>query len=127
MNARTLLFRHLQSFFEVHLASKFKISDVVFHVPEMAEKVRGQRQLPHEMVCGNFGIFTIEISSPEKSPPLGHVLCSDNHGNHAEGPIDAVTWQRIAAMIMAMPHREAERMEYDDRGGNSERRIGVYR
>jgi hypothetical protein len=98
MNARTLLFRQLQQFFEVYLPSK-RISDVRFDQPDMAPKERGLRQRPHEIVSGRIDGYTISIASSTEAPPLGRVTCISPSGETTEGVIDHKTWGDIAAMI----------------------------
>lgn len=112
MHARTLLFKQLQQFFEQFLAPRWRISDVVFSLPEPAPKERGQRQRDREVVTGNFGEFSIEIFSTVEEPPLGRIVCTDIRGNSIEGPIDEVTWRKIAGLIR--PHIEAERLQNVD-------------
>jgi hypothetical protein len=106
LHARTLLFRQLQQFFEQYLRPRWRISDVVFSGPEMAPKIRGQRQRPHEIVTGHFGDFTISIYSTVEIPPLGRIVCLDNRGRSVEGPIDQMTWEQIVTFIN---FREAEK------------------
>lgn len=99
MNARTLLFRQIQQFFEQYLSDLYRISDVRFDLPELAPKEKGVRQRPKEVVIGSFGHYTIAIHSTVESPPLGRLLCIDMQGHQVSGPIDAVTWRDIARMI----------------------------
>lgn len=99
MNARTLLFKQLQQFFEKHLAQRWRISDVVFSEPELAPKIPGVRQRPREVVIGNFGDFTLAIYSTVEEPPLGKIVCADMLGETVEGVIDETTWCDIAAMV----------------------------
>lgn len=98
MNARTLLFRQLQQFFEVYLAPR-RISDMRFDQPELAPKEKGRRQRPHEIVSGRFDGYTLSIASTAESPPLGHVTCTSPTNETVEGTIDHQTWGAIAAMI----------------------------
>ena len=99
MNARSLLFRQLQQFFEMYLAQRWRISDVVFSQPEMPEKIPGVRQRPCEIVRGSFGDFTLSIYSTVEEPPLGKIVCADLFGETVEGVIDEATWGAIASMI----------------------------
>jgi hypothetical protein len=99
INARRQLFRQLQQFFEQHLIGLWTISDVVFDPPELLAKEPGRRQLHRESISGHFGAFTITLSSPEEKPPLGEIVCQSLHGLRIEGPLDARTWERIAAEI----------------------------
>jgi hypothetical protein len=99
MNARTLMFKQLQQFFEVHLAPRWRISDVSFVDPELAPKERGIRQRHREIVTGHFGDFMLSIYSTVEEPPLGKILCSHVRGETITGMIDDSTWGSIAAMI----------------------------
>ena len=98
MNARTLLFKQLQQFFEVYLAPSWRISDVAFVEPDMAPKERGIRQRYREVVTGHFGKFTLSIYSTVEEPPLGKIVCN-NTRRTVEGVIDDTTWREIARMI----------------------------
>ncbi|HMH95563.1 MAG TPA: hypothetical protein VK577_03140 [Bradyrhizobium sp.] len=98
MNARTLLFRQLQHFFEAYLPSKH-ISGMRFDQPELAPKEKGLRQRPHEVVAGSFDGFRLSITSTAEAPPLGRIICTSPNNDTVEGVIDHQTWCAIAAMI----------------------------
>lgn len=108
LRVRPALFRQIQQFIETHLAARMRISDVIFAPPELAPKEHGRRQLHHEIVSGHFGEYTLTMYSTEEEPPLGKIVCTDLRGNKVTGPIDEVTWQKIAAMI------QFERAEHVD-------------
>ena len=113
MNARTLLFKQLQQFFEVNLTPEWRISDVVFSEPELAPKELGLRQRWREVVIGHFGDFTISISSTVEEPPLGKIVCTSIRGREVEGIIDETTWRDIASMVKS--HERAEQNVYAGR------------
>ena len=108
MNARTLLFRNLQQFFEQHLAGLYTISSVIFEAPEMGEKIPRERQRHKECVRGMFGRWTISIESSVEAPPLGRITVSDGRGTFVTGPIDEIVWRRAAEMIK-LQHAAGER------------------
>jgi len=110
MNARTLLFRQLQQFFEVYLPSR-RISDMRFDQPELAPKEKGRRQRLHEIVSGRFDGYTLSIASTAECPPLGRITCTSPTNIVVEGIIDHQTWSNIAAMIRTegAPHVDHRR------------------
>jgi hypothetical protein len=99
MHARTLLFKQLQQFFEMYLAPRWRIQDVIFSEPEMAPKERGIRQRSREIVMGHFGPFTLSIYSTVEEPPLGKITLTVLDGSFVQGAIDERTWREIAALI----------------------------
>jgi hypothetical protein len=115
INARRQLFRQLQQFLEEHAIGLWTISDVVFAQPELMPKERGRRQLHREQIVGDFGPYTISLSSPEEHPPLGEIACASVNGRQVRGPLDPATWLQVARMI-----RPSATLgdTYDDRRGH---------
>ena len=99
MHARTLLFKQLQQFFEMHLLGHWTISQVIFEAPEMGPRILGQRQRPKEAVRGMFGRWTITIESTVEAPPLGRITLVGDHGALITGTIDETTWREAAQAI----------------------------
>lgn len=68
----------------------------------LAEIPQGKTRNPTgkycEIVHVRFGVFDLEIASPEQTPPLGRVTLKSPDGI-VEGPPDPETWKKIAAQI----------------------------
>lgn len=102
MDARSILYRHLHEFFDRYLAGKFQWSEIEHMAAELAVIPEGKTRNPlgkfKEVVHVRFGIFDLEIASPEETPPLGRVTLQSPDGK-IEGPPDSELWKQIAAAI----------------------------
>lgn len=113
LNTRTVLVRQLQDFFEKHLGGVFSWytagdhedpsaappNSIRLRPAEMHPKIPGKRQLERGVATVDFGGYALMLHSPEEAPPIGKVvLFHPDHGS-LEGPLDVVTWTRIAEAI----------------------------
>jgi hypothetical protein len=105
IRARSSLIRQLQEFFEKAPDGPYKWADVTLRPPEKAEKIVGYRQEDKEIATVDFGVYALQLSSPNQEPPLGRiVLFNLDRGMLVDGPADSVTWDAAARAI-----KESER------------------
>jgi hypothetical protein len=111
ISARHALLRQAQQYFHMHLLGVVKWDDVVVDKPIPIPPVRGNREQGKfkDIVTVSFNGFKMELIGPfeREDCPLGRVKVS--YGNvSAHGPLDAVTWARIADFIKEQKQQGAD-------------------
>ena len=102
ISARHAMLRQAQEYFHSLLLGVVKWDDVEVDRPIPIPSVRGQRDqgAVRDLVVARFDGFKMELASPfdDVGWPMGRVSVSRGPWS-IEGPLDAVTWQRVADFI----------------------------
>lgn len=111
LNTRSALIRQLQAFFETHLRGAWRwytagaldelapAGSIRLRAPDRHDKIPGRRQMDKNIVAVDFGDYAIQVSAPDEAPPLGKIVCFHQLRGSIEGPLDAATWDKMAAFI----------------------------
>ena len=96
------MLRQAQEYFHALLLDVVKWDDVEVDKPIPIPSVRGQRDqgMVRDLVVARFDGFKMELASPfdDVGWPMGRVSVTRGPWS-IEGPLDAVTWQRVAGFI----------------------------
>jgi hypothetical protein len=105
---RTALFRQVQAAFHEHLLGIYSWEQVAFRKAEKVEREKKANGTPlpfeagkfHDKIDMYFGPFDLVVLGPfeDEKHPMGLIKISMG-SRSCDGPIDATTWQRVAAFI----------------------------
>ena len=102
ISARHAMLRQAQEYFHALLLDVVKWDDVKVDKAIPVPSMNGQRDqgAVRDLVVARFDGFKMELASPfdDQGWPMGRVSVTKGPWS-IEGPLDAVTWQRVAGFI----------------------------